>query len=323
MRPTLGSVRFLALNFLVLGLMPAAHAQMRLGGSKPSMLTPRPAPVAEGQRIAGGIQRPADRTIRMTLIDPGPIGAETTTNLYFAQVAVGGGYVTVFGLVNTGSTPAVGNLILKDQAGNDFLVSGNAPGVRSQPSSNDLVDATGSSFPLTIPGGGTRFFAVSAVNPADATKSGWARFESAGGSMGGVGTFQVTQGGVLTTVAGVLASQPVPFATIPVDVDDSQRRYTGYAVANHGSQNINVKLVLVNENGTIAESINPPSMNPLAPQRQVARFLSDDLPARTTFKGSMVLIGQGGNTFVVVALVLNQGLFTAIPVIPEKAPAIN
>jgi hypothetical protein len=37
----------------------------------------------------------------------------------------------------------------------------------------------------------------------------------------------------------------------------------------------------------------------------------------------MVLIGQGGNTFVVVALVLNQGLFTAIPVIPEKAPAIN
>jgi hypothetical protein len=316
---------FLTKVFLALGIMiPAAQAQqMRLGGSKPSLLMPRPAPSTEGQRIGGELQQPGQRTIRMTLIDPGPIGAETTTNLYFAQVAVGGGYVTVFGLVNTGSTPAVGNLILKDQSGNDFLVSGNAPSVRSEPSSNDLVNATGSSFPLTIPGGGTRFFAVSAINPSDATKSGWARFQSAGGSMGGVGTFQFTQGGVLSTVAGVLASQPVQFATIPVDDNDSQRRYTGYAVANQGDQNINVKLVLVNEDGTIAESINPPTMNPLPALRQVARFLSADFPARPTFKGSMVLIGQGGNTFVVVALVLNQGLFTAIPVIPEKAPGIN
>jgi hypothetical protein len=36
----------------------------------------------------------------------------------------------------------------------------------------------------------------------------------------------------------------------------------------------------------------------------------------------MVLIEQAGQQFSVVALVQNQGLFTAIPVIPAKAPNI-
>jgi hypothetical protein len=36
----------------------------------------------------------------------------------------------------------------------------------------------------------------------------------------------------------------------------------------------------------------------------------------------MVLIGQAGKKFVVVALVQNEGLYTAIPVIPSKAPNV-
>jgi hypothetical protein len=37
----------------------------------------------------------------------------------------------------------------------------------------------------------------------------------------------------------------------------------------------------------------------------------------------MVLIAEGGAQFAVVALVQDRGLFTAIPVIPSKAPNIN
>jgi hypothetical protein len=36
----------------------------------------------------------------------------------------------------------------------------------------------------------------------------------------------------------------------------------------------------------------------------------------------MVLVGQGGKTFAVVALAQNQGLVTVIPVIPSKAPQV-
>jgi hypothetical protein len=44
------------------------------------------------------------------------------------------------------------------------------------------------------------------------------------------------------------------------------------------------------------------------------------VPARLKFRGSMVLEGQSGKKFSIVALVQSQGLLTAIPVIPEKSP---
>jgi len=43
----------------------------------------------------------------------------------------------------------------------------------------------------------------------------------------------------------------------------------------------------------------------LAPNEQIARYLHQDL-ARSQFKGSMVLRGQGGGSFVAVALLQNQ-----------------
>ncbi|NWG13481.1 MAG: hypothetical protein HXY20_08115, partial [Acidobacteria bacterium] len=56
---------------------------------------------------------------------------------------------------------------------------------------------------------------------------------------------------------------------------------------------------------------------------QVARFVHEDAKEQLTFRGSMVLIASPGQRFCVVALVQNKGLFTAIPVIPAKAPGIN
>ena len=41
------------------------------------------------------------------------------------------------------------------------------------------------------------------------------------------------------------------------------------------------------------------------------------------FRGSVVLIAPAGRSVAVVALVLDQGLLSATPVIPSKAPTVN
>jgi len=40
------------------------------------------------------------------------------------------------------------------------------------------------------------------------------------------------------------------------------------------------------------------------------------------FKGTLVLRGQYGASFVVIALLEKQGIWTALPVTPGKAPGI-
>ena len=310
-----------ALSVLVLSslLAPPLHAQLRLGGSRPATLAPRPStPVEAVNGVQGKRKRePASPTLSMTLRDPGPIGAETTTNLYFAQVAVGGGYTTVFTFLNTGGTAVTGTLFLTAQDGSPFTVNLNEPGINPDSGGSGRFQATGSSFPLqSIPPGGARILTATPLNAGDDTKSGWARVENKGGSLGGVGTFQQTGGGVLKTIAGVLGSQPVPFATIPVDNSEAEQRQTGFAVANQNSSPLSVRLVTLNQSGNIQDNMILPN---IGPNSQIATFLFQLLP-RANFKGSMVLVGQGGQSFVVVALVVAQnGLLTAIPVIPEKA----
>ena len=61
----------------------------------------------------------------------------------------------------------------------------------------------------------------------------------------------------------------------------------------------------------------------LKASQQTAGFLHQDSASLLTFQGSVVMIEQSGKRFAIVALVQNQGLFTAIPVIPGKAPTIN
>jgi hypothetical protein len=255
--------------------------------------------------------------IPIRIVDPGPIGV-VTTSAVFAHVAVGGGFTTVFTLVNTGGDAATGNLILTQSNGNPLDVTLAEPSVSEEGTNRVFA----SSAPISIPSGGTQVIQATPPNPADSTLTGWGRVESEGGSISGVGTFQFAPGGTLSTIAGVLASTPVSVVTIPVNDDGATNRFTGYAVANPGSAPVNIKIVVVNSNGTVAQTLNPPDLNPLGPGRHVARFLFQD-SGNSNHRGSMVLIGAGGAQFAVVALVQDRGLFTAIPVIPSKAPNIN
>jgi hypothetical protein len=240
--------------------------------------------------------------------------------VFFPQVVVGGGYATSFTLVNTGITRITGNLIITDQQGNPFTVSLTEPGIGSHSAESEYQAANqGSIFPVSLAPGATRFLTADAFDPSDPNKSGWAHLEFYGGSLGGVATFQQTESGVLKTIAGVLSTQPLESATIPVDNSDTENRYTGFAVANPSNRNISIRLVTLDEKGTIVDSLYPEELNPLGPQSQVAKFLHQYLSSRVNFRGSMVLIGEEGKKFVVTALVQNQGLFTAIPVISGKS----
>jgi hypothetical protein len=142
------------------------------------------------------------------------------------------------------------------------------------------------------------------------------------GHLDGVATFQYQDGGFPKTAAGVLASQLTYVATMPVDNDSGNNRFTGFAVANPGAENLNMKLTLLNQDGTIADSISPEKLNPLRPQQQVALFVHEVLPSRQSFRGSLVLASQEGKGFIVVALVQNQGLYTAIPIFPARFPQV-
>ena len=269
-----------------------------------------PAAMAQGHgaAAAGSPMSPQMPPLRTLVQDPGPIGAATTTAL-FAQVAVGGGWNTVFTFLNTGTTPIDGNLILTASDGTPMNISVNAGSPLS-----------GSSVPISIPPGGIQILTATSINAADPTIAGWARVESSGGQLGGVGTFQYFgSGGSLITTAGVLSADAINVATIPVDNDDSKSRQVGYALANVGTGPLTVKVVVVDNSGTMQKTFNI-TLNPGA---QLAKFLFQDDATFSTFKGSMVLMGQGTGSFAVVALVQNGSLYTVIPVIPAKASNIN
>jgi hypothetical protein len=251
-----------------------------------------------------------------------PSAEAQVTATYFPQVVVGGGYTTAFTLMNTGSTQLSGRLTLTDLLGaawNVTLSSASTGG--AVPQSDDRIAA--SYMDVFLPPGGTSFVTARPTSPLDLVRTGWARFESTGGSPGGVATFQYAPANELQTTAGVLGSGLVEVATIPVDNDDSQERYTGYAIANPTGTNIYVKIVIVDQDGVPVQTLFPSKLNALWPSNQFVRFLHQDAPERLNFKGSMVLIASPGQKFCVVALVQNQGMFTAIPVIPAKASGIN
>ena len=249
-----------------------------------------------------------------------PVWVDVQTSR-FAHVTVAGGYSTIITIVNTGDTTADGDLILTHRSGDPFSVIMEA-GLPSESGTGQRFFAEGSSFPVSIPSGGSVFMTATAIDPSGQAESGWARVEYSGGSLHGVSTFQLVENSLLQTIAGVLASQPQDAVTIPVDNDATQNRFTGFAVANFTGDDINLRLVTLDENGTITDSVSPEDLNPLGAQQQVAKFLHEYIPSKQTFRGTMVLMTEGGEQFVAAALIVNQALLTATPVIPGRVSSI-
>jgi sugar lactone lactonase YvrE len=237
-------------------------------------------------------------------------------SVFFPQVAVGGGFTTLFTVTNTGTTAASGSLTLTTgKDGSPLTVSATI----TDSSGTTQPASVNSTFPLTIPSGGTVFLSAVGATPGSQTATGWGELDSAGGSLSAVATYEYVVGTTLQTMVGVLQSQTLQYVTIPVDNNSSQNKKLAYAIANPSSQTINVKLALVGQDGTVVDDT---LIVQLPPWQQTARYLTLDLPSRTDFKGSLVLRGQNGATFVALALVDKQGTLTPIPVISGKAPGV-
>ena len=231
------------------------------------------------------------------------------SEILFPQVAVGGGYTTIFTITNTGPTTASGNLILMDPQGKPLSVNGTLTY-----SSGTTLQVDGDSFALTVPSGGTIFLSITGL----AIQTGWATLESTGGFLTGVATYEYVVDSTIQSMVGILHAQPMQYATIPVDIDGSQDKQLAYAIANPGSQTIVIKVALVGQDGTLIEDSETVT---LGPGEQMAQYLRQEL-VRTSFKGSLVLRGQAGATFVALGLLDKQGIFTVIPVISGKAPGV-
>jgi trimeric autotransporter adhesin len=231
------------------------------------------------------------------------VTSASTSDAYFPQVAIGGGWSTSFILSNTGSTVISGNLILTDNEGNPFNVNSSTLGI-------------GYSFPVSIPAGGVMFLTANPLSPNDSAKIGWAKVETYNGSLNGVATYQSVSQGTVQAATGVLSSQSTQFATIPVDEKDSQNLKAAYAIANQSDQVLVVKAALVDSNGLVMDDTVSITLNP---GQQIARYFNQDFANRPTFQGSIVMRAQGGGTFIIVGLVQNHEFYTAIPVIPNKA----
>jgi hypothetical protein len=255
-----------------------------------------------------GNTRTVQPSVQANLADPGPIGAETTTNLYFAHMAVGAGYNTIFTIVNTGATTVNGVLSITGQTG--------------LPMNANIDGTVTAAQAVSVPSGGTRTMIAGPVSPTDPVRVGWAKYENIGGNAGGVATFQLTIGNILTTAAGVLSSNLVTAATIPVYNDLAAQRFVGFAVANPNATVMPLRLTTLAENGMVADAPTTPAQLNLQPGGQVAIFLHEIITTRTNFRGSMVITAPGSQGFAIVALVQNGLQITAVPVINEKAPNV-
>jgi sugar lactone lactonase YvrE len=246
----------------------------------------------------------------------------------FPHVVVGGGYTTTLSIHNPGTAYADGTLTFVDQGGNPMQVTltdlGNEQ--ESVPGSSH-PGAVGSSFPVGIHSGAAKILSISAPSETDEAKAGWVKTSYANPTgtasvPNGTAIYNLKDGEVLRTFVGVMAAQLSKVATIPIDNSLTEERYTAFAVANPSANPIWIRLITVNESGTVLDDIQPPQLNPLGPGKQVAIYLHDLLPSRATFRGSFILVSDSDPGFIATALIQDRGKLTSIPVIPAASAAI-
>ena len=236
------------------------------------------------------------------------------SSAYFPQIAVGGGWSSLFTFVNTGSTEESGSLIIRDPQGNPLILS------------VELIDGSGtthpaqtsSSFAFAVPSGGSVMLSatssIQSISSGNALKTGWAQLTSTEGSLSGMVTYEYANGSSTECIVSVPESEPMQIVTIPIYMDRGSGRLPAYAIANPGSQATSLNLILKAQDGTV---VDDSVVFNLGPGEQTARYLLQDT-ALNEFKGTLLLRAQEGRSFVAFAVLDRQGLLTAIPLVPAN-----
>lgn len=217
--------------------------------------------------------------------------------LVFPQLVTGGGYVSTITLVNSNfSSTVTGTLSFFKQDGIPRSVA---------------IDAktTATTQSITILPGGTVVLNTSVVS-GDAVV-GMAKFSS-DFPAGGVVRFAFSGGQV-----GVLSAPIRSFATLVLDTANGND--TGIAIANPGTESINLSLAYADETGSVKETVSPPELNPLAPNAQIAKFVDQFAFTQIANKssGSIQIINKGTTGgFSAFALLLKDGALSSTAVVP-------
>lgn len=212
--------------------------------------------------------------------------AMATNTLVFPQF-VNGPDASVITLINPSATAIVtGTLSFFNQNGTPRVAQ---------------IDGQGavSSIPgITIPPKGTVSFSTTVVAGQDV--SGMARFDS-DNSAGGVVRFLFNGSQV-----GVLSASPQSSGTLLLNTSGGND--TGVAIANPGPDPINVHLSYVNAGGQVVEQLDPAELNPLAPNAQVAEFVSNFGFKQTANQtgGTILIQAQGSGQFSALGLLIKN-----------------
>lgn len=225
----------------------------------------------------------------------------TAATLVLPQIAVGGGYTTTIMVMTGGTATGMNHLTLRDQNGNPLTVR-----------SGGSLPWSETSF--SLPPYGSQVWKLEPTSPDGELQVGSAVVlnDAPQGTIYGVATFEYRVGGVLRTAVGVIGSEPVDGVTIPVDSDDGESRYPGFAVANLTVDDLDLTVTLFDLGGKQAYrfQLRVPK------QGQIARFLRELVPGTARFKGLMVIKAAAGGRFAAVALSMRSEVFASLPVIP-------
>jgi hypothetical protein len=216
--------------------------------------------------------------------------------LVFPQLAAGGGYTSFVTLMNTNfNTPVNGTLTIYNSDGTLRSVD-----IVGQPS--------GSQFQVTIQPGST--VVLTASSSSGNVTGGMAKFVS-DFPASGVLRFQFTGGQV-----GVPDSAAQTFATLPLTTSGGND--TGLAISNAGLTPVNIRLVFADANGTPVQTVDPPDLNPLPVNAQVAKFATQFglTQAANQSTGSIQVQSTNAGTFNALALLLKDGLLSTTAVVP-------
>ena len=274
--------------------MPLDNFQLPRQGSKLTSIRPQPGTDCAAITLKGAKMRYLMAAMLLFL----PAVPLTAGTSYFAQVVDGGGYTTIFTIMNPISIEVSGTLSLRDGSGNPWSFS--------------LTDGRmDSQYSFTIPAFGSIRLASAGVGEI---KTGWAMLNSQF-DIRGVEAFNYRPGSVLQDSVGVVGIPSGEKFILPVDT--SSETDTGFAVVNAGTTNTTVQLLLRNEDGSILSSILDPRLNPLPAQNYLCLFASGIFPILKsgTFKGSLAIEVIGSGDIAAMGLSFREGQLSSVPIV--------
>ncbi|HEY3130236.1 MAG TPA: hypothetical protein VGL91_12325 [Acidobacteriota bacterium] len=207
----------------------------------------------------------------MTAILPAGLIAGTPSRFHdFAQIADGGGYRTIFLVLNQNDQSVdITVKFFKDDG---------------TPLALTVDGISGSVLTASIPAGGTRKMVTAGT--ASGAQVGWAQL-TATGEVGAQILFEFSSSGQLVTQAAV--ESPGPVDNFDVFFDQSSTSGTGVALANLSeSGSIAVRLTLKDQSGTVLATKDLT----LVARGHVARFINEIFPG-TTGRGSLHIESSG------------------------------